>query len=253
MECPHCRSVQLESVHARTTICRSCGQHIDLDRPKQVEAAPPRGGLFKKVGDFFAREKIRNIRCLSCGKPQQLSTSARSSICQHCGTYIDLRDFKITAGYSRAIQTQGTVILAPKGDLTSTRIACASAQIQGRLRGDLFCTGIAAFKLKGRVYGAVDAQHLVVEKNSHVEFVRPVKVITAEIKGRASGRITAAGVVTVGKSGALEGVVYAKAISVDKGGLFQGELYIGSHELQQQELLQVDAQDQTDQTVGPAG
>ena len=43
--------------------------------------------------------------------------------------------------------------------------------------------------------------------------------------------------VTILKGGALEGVVYAKAINIERGGIFSGELFIGQQQLTQPELL----------------
>jgi cytoskeletal protein CcmA (bactofilin family) len=48
------------------------------------------------------------------------------------------------------------------------------------------------------------------------------------------------GCVTIAKGGSLEGVVYAKAINVDKGGIFSGELFIGQQEMTQPDLLTPD-------------
>ena len=51
-----------------------------------------------------------------------------------------------------------------------------------------------------------------------------------------SGEIIAQ-MVTVYKKGSLEGKVTARAISVEKGGMFSGELVIGQPDLIQGELL----------------
>jgi cytoskeletal protein CcmA (bactofilin family) len=52
-----------------------------------------------------------------------------------------------------------------------------------------------------------------------------------------SGEIVADGMVTIRKNGTLEGNVTAKAINVEKGGVFSGQLVIGKRGLQQAELL----------------
>lgn len=238
VECSHCHAKQLESVHAKTTVCRQCGQHLDLELKRAPEPGEANQNfLVKKLAQLFYRKKTRDIRCFECGKAQQVSSAAKSSICPHCAHYIDLRDFKLAGTYSRTIRTQGNVTITPKGEITSTRIECGGAMIQGKLKGALVCCGIARVKLKGKVIGGIDAEHLIIEKNSVVEFVRPVKVSHIEIKGKVSARITAEHLVTIAKTGSLEGVVYAKAINVEKGGVFHGELYIGRQELAQTELL----------------
>jgi cytoskeletal protein CcmA (bactofilin family) len=53
-----------------------------------------------------------------------------------------------------------------------------------------------------------------------------------------SGEIIAQTMVTVHKKGSLEGDVTARAITVEKGGMFSGQLVIGQVSLTQGELLQ---------------
>lgn len=236
--CPHCGFQQLESPFARSTICRKCSQHFAIVRPsEQPEPAGKKSWLLERVGSLVKRETSRKVRCLKCGAGQTISSSAKSSICPACATYIDLRDFKISTLFSRTVETQGTITITAKGEVTSSRLVCGEAWLHGNLRGNLTCTGIAHVKLKGKVLGALESHHLIVEKGAVVEFVRPVKVGSAEIHGRVSARLMAEGVVAVRKTGALEGSVFAKSITVDKGGLFSGELSIGRHEAEQPELL----------------
>ena len=230
-DCPHCGFSQLESAYAKSTFCRKCGEHFSIEKLllKETESlkAP---SIFDKFSKMMSRETIRDVACFSCGTRQQVSTEAQSSSCPQCGSYIDLRDFKIGGPFGRSIQTQGEVVITPKGDVAAARIACGSAYVEGKLKGTLFCTGIARVRLHGRFLGAIDVHRLVVEKKSNVEFVRPVKVRGAEIDGKATGKIVCDGQVTINKTGVLEGTVYAKAITVEKGGIFSGELFIGQDE-----------------------
>lgn len=237
--CPHCGFQQLESAFARTTICRKCSQHYTIVRPgEKPEAAPAeKGWLLTKVGALVKRETTRQVRCFSCGAGQTVSSSAKSSICPACASYIDLRDFKISTLFSRTVETQGVITITAKGEVTSAKLACSEAWLYGNLRGNLLSTGTTHVKLKGKVLGALDAHHLIVEKGANVEFVRPVKVGSAEIFGRVSARLMAEGVVAIRKTGAVEGAVFSKGITVDKGGLFSGELSIGRQEAEQSELL----------------
>jgi cytoskeletal protein CcmA (bactofilin family) len=64
-----------------------------------------------------------------------------------------------------------------------------------------------------------------------------VKVSSIEIKGAMSGEIVAQTIVTIQKKGSLEGNVTAKAITVEKGGIFSGQLVIGQAGFTQGELL----------------
>lgn len=134
------------------------------------------------------------------------------------------------------IQTQGTVTIGSKADVTSSKVACREAYIKGKLRGNLLCTGTAYVKWKGKISGAVEAQHLDVAKRSEVEFVRTVKVKSAEIAGKVSANINVEGTLKITKRGWLEGTVIARGIVVEKGGVFLGELIIGQSSFEQQEL-----------------
>lgn len=237
-DCPHCGFSQLESAFAKSTFCRKCGEHYSIEKLLLKETTSLKGPSFlDKVSKFISRETIREVTCFSCSGKQQVSSIAQSSQCPLCGSYIDLRHFKIAGSFGRSIQTQGEVVITSKGDVTSTRIACANAFVEGKMRGQLVCTDTARIKLKGKFLGAIDVHQLVVERKSDVEFVRPVKVMAAEINGRCSARIMCEGRVLINKGGFLDGVVYAKAITVEKGGIFTGELYIGQQELAQADLL----------------
>ena len=192
--------------------------------------------FFGRLARFIRQEKIRTIHCFDCKGQQQVSSFAKSSFCPHCGGYIDLRDFKITGNFSRSIQTQGLIVIGPKADVASSKIGCGGAVIRGKLGGNLVCTGVARFKTKNRIVGGIAVQHLIIEKRSDIEFARTIKAGVVEIHGKMSARITA-DCVKISKTGILEGTVYAKSISVDKGGIFHGELVIGRKEMSQQELI----------------
>lgn len=241
--CPHCGSKQSESVFAQSTICRKCSAHYPIGKgaaPQALAAAAEKNApsFLAKFKKLIHREQVRSIRCLDCGAPQQVSSFAESSICPQCSSFIELKDFKIGSSYSRNIHTQGCVTIMPKGDVSSTKIACGEAAIYGKMNGNLICTGKVKVKLKGRLSGGLDAQQLVIEKGSNIEFVRAIKGHRVEIFGKVSARVMS-DIVMIGKTGSLEGTVYAKSISVEKGGVFHGELYIGKQELEQTELLTV--------------
>ena len=52
-----------------------------------------------------------------------------------------------------------------------------------------------------------------------------------------TGEIIATGDVNIHKTGVLDGNVTAKSITIDKGGVFSGQLVIGQADLTQGELL----------------
>ncbi len=226
-DCPHCGFSQLESAYAKSTFCRKCGEHFSIEKLLAKEATnikPP--GLFERLGKLISRETVREIICFSCHATQQISGAVESTMCPKCGSYIDLRDFKITGPFSRTIQTQGEVIITAKGDVP-TRILCGTARIEGKMRGQMVCSGTVELNMEGRVLGSIEAQTLVVEKKAVVEFSKPLKVKALEINGKVTGEVHCDGGLVITKKGVLLGNVHARAITIEKGGIFAGNLDIG--------------------------
>ena len=233
--CPLCGFKQLESPYAKSTFCRKCGGHYEPGKSKPI-LSKEEPSFFARLGEIFSRQKTRDITCFDCAAVQTVSNSSTSSICPQCSAYIDLSDFKIKTAFSRMVQTQGTVTIGSKADVTSSKIACREAYIEGKIRGNLLCTGTAYVKWKGKISGSIEAKHLVVVKRSEVEFVRPVNVKPAEISGKVSATLHVDGTVKITKRGWLQGSVYARGIVVEKGGVFSGELIIGQPSFVQPEL-----------------
>jgi len=243
-ECPHCGFKQMEYAAAKSSICRQCGRSFTPFAPKpglklrtteETPAPETSSSIFGKLEDFWKRQTSCVVECFECKRKQQVSGAATSTICPSCSAHIDLRDYKITSGFSRSIRTRGNVHLSGKGDLASSNVECQSALIEGRLRGNLHCD-TATINYSGKIPGRISARHLVVNRKADVHCFRRVRVEHIEIKGRMSGEIIAQ-TVTVHKKGCLEGDVTARAISVEKGGMFSGQLAIGQIGLTQGELL----------------
>ncbi len=227
-DCPHCGFSQLESAFAKSTFCRKCGEHYSIEKLLAKETGSLQApGLFERLSKMISRETIREISCFSCAATQQVSSAAESSLCPKCGSYIDLRDFKITGPFGRSIQTQGEVVISSKGDLTSQRVLCGGARIEGKMRGQMICTGDVAIRLQGPLIGGVEASSVVIEKKSDVDLSKPMKAKNVEINGKARGVVVCEGRVTINKHGALEGAIFARSIVIEKGGVFSGELHIG--------------------------
>ena len=243
MECPHCGNPQMEPASAKSTYCRKCSSHIDL--VKTQAGGPPeslRSFFFKKIESLLGHETTKIARCPKCGVTRQVDGMEKSIICAECGTHMDLRDFKISALHSANIHTQGFVEVTAKGELNCQKVTCSEAIIEGQVHGTLTCD-TARVKYKGMLFCGIETRELIVEKGADTELSRPAKVASAQINGRFSARIMAEGAVTVGRTGWLEGVVYAKAINIEQGGVFQGELFIGQKEMAQPDLLPAEGSD----------
>ena len=234
LTCPHCGFKQLESPYTKSTFCRKCGQHYEPGDAKPIVQSP---SLLERVGKMLVGSKTREITCFDCGTVQTISRSSTSSICPQCSAYIDLSDFKITTVFSRMIQTQGIVTIGPKADVTSSKVACREAVVEGKLRGNLLATGDVTVRYKGKISGSLEARHIFFAKGCETECVRVVKAKKVEVAGKVSANLRIEGPLKITKRGRLEGSVYATGIEVEKGGIFLGELVIGqSDTFVQQEL-----------------
>jgi cytoskeletal protein CcmA (bactofilin family) len=236
----------MEYAAAKSTMCRQCGAHFvpsapkmevrlrSKDEPVETVADP---SLIRKLEGFWSKHHSAIIECFDCKATQEVSSAASSTICPKCSTHIDLHDYKITTSFSRSIRTYGQIHLTAKGDLSSSNVTCRSALIEGKLRGNLHCLGTATINFIGKIPGRLTAEHVLVERKSVVQFFRRVRVKSIEIRGRMTGEIVAQAAVIIHRNAMLDGNVTAKSISVEKGGIFCGQLIIGSAELTQAELL----------------
>ena len=234
----------MEYAAAKSSICRQCGRSftpfapkpgLKLRRAEEAPAPETSSSIFGKFEDFWKRQTSSVVECFECKRKQQVSGAATSTICPSCSAHIDLRDYKITSGFSRSIRTRGNVHLSGKGDLASSNVECRSALIEGRLRGNLHCD-TASINYSGKIPGRISARLVVIERKADIHCFRRVRADHIEIKGRMSGEIIAQSV-TVYRKGSLEGDVTARAISVERGGMFSGQLAIGQIDLAQGELI----------------
>lgn len=250
-------------------MCRQCGAHFSpsAPRPQPPSTARPRAAsptsppesssLLRHFDHLWKTNRSTVVECFECKRKQEVSGAASSTICPSCSAHIDLRDYKVNTSFSRSIRTHGEVHITAKGDLSSSNVRCRRALVEGRVRGNLECDESVRIDVSGKIPGRISARNALVERRAEVQFFRRLRVGNIEIRGRMVGEIVADGTVTVRKHAALEGTVRAKAINVEKGGLFSGELIIGSGDLQQGELLPVaggavETQPKTDPAIGVA-
>jgi len=246
VECPHCGFKQMDYAAAKSTMCRQCGRHFSPFAPKPglkvrlKEEAPPAApdqSFLQKFDGLWSRPRNSVVECFECKRKHEVSDAATSTNCPSCSAHVDLRDYKITTSFSRTIRTRGDVHLSSKGDLSSPSVVCKSALIEGRLRGNLHCSESATINFVGKLPGRLSAQHVTVERKADVQCFRRVAVGSIEIKCRMVAEIVANTSVHIYKHASLEGNVTAKAITVEKGGVFSGQLVIGQAALSQGELL----------------
>jgi cytoskeletal protein CcmA (bactofilin family) len=236
----------MEYAAAKNTLCRQCGKHFIVAAAERIEVAKPAlevGGivatpsLLQRWQRMLHRPRITSVACFDCGAVQQLNSAASSTICPSCSVHMDLRDYKINTAFSRAIRTHGRVHVTAAGDLSSSSIVCRSAIIDGKLRGSLQCTEKVEFRAPAKVQGKLSAPEVVIGKKADVQFFRQIQVGSIDIRGRMSGEIAAETLVRIRSTGSLDGNVVARAINVEKGGTFSGQLIIGQNNWGQAELI----------------
>src|SRR5262245_63813174 len=202
----------MEYAAAKSSMCRQCGRSFIPFAPKpglklrtNAEAPPPEtsSSIFGKLEDFWKRQTSSVVECFECKRKQQVCGTATSTICPSCSAHIDLRDYKITSGFSRSIRTRGDVHLTGKGDLGSSSVVCRSALIEGRLRGNLHCDDTATINFAGKIPGRISARRIIVERKEDIHCFRRIHAESIEIKGTMSGEIFDK-TVEINKKGALE-------------------------------------------------
>ena len=242
----------MEYAAAKSTMCRQCGGAFSPSVPKaevhaaqqarqQQHAGPSMveegASLLRKFDGLWGKPRSSVVECFDCKAKTEVNTVAQSTNCPKCSAHIDLRDYKISTPFSRSIRTNGEVHVTSKGDLSSSSVLCRAALIEGKVRGNLHCVGTATINYSGKMPGRITADHLLIERKAEVQFFRRVRVKSIEIRGHMAGEVIAETVVVIHRNASLDGDVTAKAISVEKGGVFTGQLVIGSGGLKQAELL----------------
>jgi hypothetical protein len=104
------------------------------------------------------------IVCLYCHKAQPASRRALSIPCHFCHKTLRLEDLAF-GGYEarRVIETCGTVIIEPNGNLIVDRIACGDLVVRGRLKGAIWCRGTVWAQSTADLRGDVTASSLRVD------------------------------------------------------------------------------------------
>lgn len=170
--CPDCGNQQMEYVVAEATFCHACGARIKLagGRPRERKKRP-------------AVER-REVACYQCGDALRIPLSAMSWQCNHCSTYLDLRDYQIDRSSGTSIQTYGSLEIAPSGQFTGSRAQVASARVAGSSIGQIFCQGSLTINGRARLHAGAQGNHLHVEPDCILRSDKPLYFKSATIAGR---------------------------------------------------------------------
>lgn len=248
--CPQCSHIQHEPSLVISTICRSCGQHMDVKngkpklRPKYATrlaspSKPPvqhpntastvkekpkdkddKRGFLRKL---FSRETAkRAVACYHCNRMFEVVEDAQSTQCPKCGGYIGLRNYEIDHAWRRRIQTRGNVMIFKGASISGVNVTCHDLTVLGSLSASVDCSGKLVIRNHGRIVGNVKCAELRVERGAQVEFQGDVSTKTAYIDGQVKAQITCSGTITLEKKSHLQGVARAAGLIVKAGAKHSG-------------------------------
>ena len=252
--CPKCDSHQLEPAMVISTLCRSCGFHMDIRdgkpviRPKHATKLATAGkppiqhastggseaepkpikregvGFFRKI--FQGEPKKRPVDCFHCGKVFEVVRDAQSSQCPKCGGYISLKDFELDNDWRRRIQTRGDVMILKNGTIIGVHVQCHDLTVFGKLAASVECSGVLRIRSHGKIVGNVKCRELRVERGAEVEFQGEVHAGSAYIDGNVKAQLTCTGTITLEKKAHLQGLARAGGLIVKAGAKHSGMMEV---------------------------
>ncbi len=252
--CPKCENRQFEPAMVISTICRSCGFHMDIRDGKPViklkqatklataghppiqhastgganaEVKPVKRegvGFFRKI--FQGQTEKRSVDCFHCGKVYEVVCDAQSSQCPKCGGYISLKDFEVDNDWRRRIQTRGDVMILKSGSIIGVHVQCHDLTVFGKLAASVECSGTLRIRSSGKIIGNVKCRELRVERGAEVEFQGEVHTDSAFIDGSVKAQITCSGTITLEKKAHLQGLARAGGLIVKSGAKHTGMMEV---------------------------
>jgi cytoskeletal protein CcmA (bactofilin family) len=228
-ECPHCGFVQNEPVGLISTYCRGCGDHYSVVPRTAPPVVPAIKAPFRKaVREKLLAPSTRRVVCHKCEHPHEVHSQMPSTVCPACGTTITLQDFEFLGHSTRIIQTRGTVHVGPEGFLNATRLVCGNAFIEGRVAGRITCSDTLRLRGSGLCRAQITTRTLIVDRNTILRFTSKIHADEIVIRGQVEADVECVGTLHIGRYGGLEGNVQARAMVVDKGGQYAGEVQVST-------------------------
>lgn len=252
--CPQCEHSQLEPAMVVSTLCRSCGFHMDICDGKPVIRAknatrlatagnpplqhPSTGGSeptskpAKREGIGFLRKifqgepRKRAIDCLHCGNVFEVVRDAQSSQCPKCGGYVSLRDYEVDTDWRQRIQTRGDITILKSGSIIGVNLQCHNLNVFGKLAATVECSGKLRIRSHGKIVGNVTCRELRVERGVEVEFQGEVHAGSAFIDGNVKAQLTCTGTITLEKKAHLQGLARAGELVVKAGAKHTGMMEV---------------------------
>ena len=226
-ECPHCGFVQSEPAGLISTYCRGCGDHYTV-APRDPQPVVVKPSLPERMREKLLAKPARRIACHQCGHEHDSRTTAPNTACPACGATIHLCDIDILGHSTRVIQTRGTLHIGRDGFLNATRVACGNAFVEGRIAGKVTCENTLRLRGGGLCRAQITAGRLIIDRNTTLRFTSTLHVGEIIIRGHVEADVECAGTLHIGRYGGLDGDVQSRAMIVDKGGHYAGEVQVST-------------------------
>lgn len=226
VHCPHCGAEQLEPAAVISTYCRTCSGHIrvqnDPPPPEVSRITQARRAAWRALSSIVQKTVV----CHGCGATHRVPAGALSSQCPHCGSHMNLADVIVETRSSQTINTSGTLRVTSTGFLNNVISKCGRAIIEGRIAGRLQAEHSIEIHSQGRCDTELIAPVIRIGRRARMEVTRYIATQRLEVEGHVEAKVLCDGPVIVRRKGALLGDVIARAVTVDKGGIFSGEFRI---------------------------
>jgi len=197
-------------------------------QPPVVQPASPSVGTLQKMKDegVYRQQYFKEAQCFECNHKSKVGRSAKSASCPNCGAVIPLEDVELNVASSQSIKTRGDVLIRKRGELAAAEVYSKDLRCQGTISADIHCSGDAIFRTTGTIGGQVHCRRFIVEKGSNLVLSNPVHADEVEIHAPITGSVFSNGSVLISASGAVNGDVTARSVSIEPGGELNGAMNI---------------------------
>ncbi len=185
-----------------------------------------RADTLSRVSAPVSKEPSRVVVCFDCGASHKVSAASTSTLCPACSTYLDLRDIEVKDPTNQRIRTRGNVTVQKKGALLGSSIHCGDLTVHGTVSGSIYASGEVHLKASGKIMGEIRCQRFVVDRKCEVRCLQPVHAEEVEIHGLVTGHFHASRRIGLAKHASLTGSVTSRALSVERGGVLNGQVHV---------------------------
>ncbi len=191
--CPSCHHEQREYAEANSTFCHACGHRFQLHANRRPSYRKP-----------DSRIKRRKFFCPQCEHELFIPEAALSWQCQHCTTYVDLKNYDIEKTMAKSIHTFGDVVIAPKGSFQAAKIVAGNLTIRGRCSGSLRIHDTLIVDTEVKLTGSITARSLIIEPDASLTTDADITANCWHIEGAVkASRIQATGEMVIADGGSL--------------------------------------------------